>query len=114
VEGGNHRVELLGHRAHRGRADRPSEDGQQRLAHLAHRQPENEARQDHAIDLFGTPRVGTDHRNRREPARARHRQLDIPELGQQMAPVATVAAIGFSARGHPFKVLIDRLAHLTL
>ena len=64
--------------------------------------------------VLGTPRIGAHHRDRREAARARYRQFDVPELGQQMTRVGTVAAIGLVARGHPIEMLIDRPRHLTL
>ena len=48
----------MGDRHHRiGLIGRPQID-RRRLAHLPHQKPEDKTRQDHAIDLLGTPRVG--------------------------------------------------------
>lgn len=114
MEGGNHRIELLGHRADRGRTDRPAEHRQQRLRDLAHRQTKDKAGQDHAVDLLGTARISAQHADRREAAGARYRQLDVAQLGQQMSPIAAIAPVGPVERSHPIKVLVDRLPHLRL
>ena len=76
VEGGDRGIELPGHGAHRGRADRPAEDRQQRDRHLAGREAEHEAGEDHAVDVLGAPGIGAHHPERAEGPRARHRQLD--------------------------------------
>ena len=60
----------------------------------------------------GTPRIGTHYRDRRKSAGARHGKLDLPQLGQQMPPVGTIAPVGLIERGHPSQVLIDDLIHL--
>ena len=114
MKGGHHAVELLGNGAHCCRADRPPEDRQQRLAHLAYRQPENKTGQDHTIELFGAPRIGAQHRDRRKAPGAWHRQFDVAELGQQMPPVAAVAPVGGVEPGHPIEMVIDGLPHLSL
>jgi radical SAM superfamily enzyme len=62
--------------------------------------------------LLGTPRVGTQHTNRREAAGARHQQLDLAQLGQQMPSVRAVAPVGHVKRGHAIEVIVDRLVHL--
>jgi hypothetical protein len=87
MKSSNHRIELLGNRAHRRWADRPSQDRQQRLADLADRKSQHETGQDHAVELLGTSRIGAKHRDRRKAAGARHRQLDLTQLAQQMPPV---------------------------
>jgi hypothetical protein len=53
MEGGHGGIELPGHGAHRGRADRAAEHRQERGDHLAGRQPQGETRQDHAVDILG-------------------------------------------------------------
>ncbi len=112
MEGGDHPIELLGDLADRRRADRPAKDRQQGLADLAGRQPEDKARQDHAVDLLGAPGIGAYHRERREPAGARHQELDVAKLGQQMARVGAVAPVGFVEHRHPVEMLVDRSLHL--
>jgi len=67
MKGGNDRIELIGNQAHCGRGDRAPEDRQQSFADLAHRKPENKARQDLAVDLLAKPGIGANHRNRGEP-----------------------------------------------
>ena len=114
MKGRHHRIELFGNRAHSGRADRPSEDRQQRLADFAHRKPQHKARQDHAVDLLGTPRIGTHHPNRRKPPGTRHRQLDVAKFGQQMASIRAIAPVGLVERGHLIEMTVDRLRHLAL
>ena len=59
-------------------------------------------------------RIGTHHADRRKPPSARHRQLDLAELGQQMAPIGAVAPVSLIEQGHPIEMLIDRLRHLAL
>ena len=76
------------------------------------RKPEDETGHDHAVELLGTPRVGTQHTNRREAAGARHQQLDLAQLGQQMPSVRAVAPVGHVKRRHPIQVLVDGLVHL--
>lgn len=114
MKGGDHRVELLGHRAHRGGADRPPEDRQQRPADFAHRQPEDKAREDHAVDLRGATGIGAHDIDRREAAGARHRQFNVAELGQQMPSITAVAPVGLVEQGHPLEMVVDRLRHLAL
>jgi len=92
------------------RADRPAEDRQQRDRHLAGREPEQEAGEDHAIDVPGAPGVGADDLERAEGAGARHVQLDHPELGEQPARVSAVAAIGMAELRHALEMAIDQLA----
>ena len=113
MERGHGGTELLGHGAHRPRADRPAEHWQQRHGHLAGREAEQEAGEDHAVDVLGAPRVGADHLERAEGARARHVELDHAELGQQPAGVTAVAPVGLAGLGHARQVAIDRLGHPT-
>jgi hypothetical protein len=47
----------------------------------------------HPVDLLGTARIGAHHTDRREPPGARHGQLDIAKLGQQL-PIRAVAPVG--------------------
>jgi hypothetical protein len=112
IEGCNHRIELLGDRAHRGRAHRPPEDRQQRLADLARRHTEHKTSQDHAVDRRRTPGISPQHDARRKSAGARNRQLDVAALGQQMTRIGAAAAVGYVKRGHAIEMLIDRLIHL--
>jgi hypothetical protein len=49
-----------------------------------------------------------------EPAGARHRQLDLAQLGQQMPPVAAVAPVGRAAPSHLLEMPVDRPRHLIL
>jgi hypothetical protein len=109
MEGGDGGIELPGDGAHGGRADRPAEDWQQRDRHLAGRQPEHEARQDHAVDVLRPPGVGLHHLERAEGPGARHRQLDGAELGQQPAAITAVAAVGLAKRRNALEVLVDQL-----
>jgi len=37
--------------------------------------------------MRSTPRIGAHHRDRRKAAGARHRQLDLAQLGQQMTTI---------------------------
>jgi hypothetical protein len=113
MEGGHGGVELLGHGAHGRRADRPTQDRQERARHLAGREPEHEAGQDHAIDVSGAAGIGPHHLERAAGPRARHVQLDHAELGQQVTAIAAVAAIGLAKLGHELKMLVDRLVHPT-
>ena len=114
MEGGDGGIQLLGHLADRARADRLPEDRQQRLGDLARRQAEHEAGQDHPLDVTHPAGVSPDHPEGAEPARARHRQLDRAELGQQPAPVAAVAPVGLAAFGDPLEMPVDGRGHATL
>jgi hypothetical protein len=110
VECGDGGIELPGHSAHRGRADRPAEHRQERGGHLAGREPENEARQDHAIDAIRPPGIDPHHLERAEGPGARYVQLDHAELGERPARVPAVAPVGLAEFGHAFEVLVDQLA----
>jgi len=111
VERGDRGIQLLGHGAHRGGTDRPAEHWQERDCHLAGREAEQEAGQDHAIDIPGASCVGPHHLERAEGPGARHRQLDVAELGQQPACVTAIAAVGLAELRHALEVLVDQLAH---
>jgi hypothetical protein len=111
MEGGDGGIELPGHGAHRGGTDRAAEDRQERDRHLAGREAEQEAGEDHAIDVLGPPRIGPHHLEGAEGPGARHRQLKIAELGQQPAAIAAVAAIGPAKLGHALEVLVEQLVH---
>jgi hypothetical protein len=89
-----------------------TEDRKQRLADLAHRQPEDEAGQDHAVELLGTPGINAQHGDRRKASGARYRDLDLPQFGQQMPSVEAVAPVGLVERGQPVEMLVNRLRHL--
>ena len=106
MERGHRGIELLGHGAHGRRAERPTKRRQQGDRDLAGREPEHETGQDHAIDLVGTAGVGPHHLERAERAGARHRQLDLAELGQQVAVIAAIATIGLAKLGHALEVLV--------
>jgi hypothetical protein len=73
--------------------------------------PEQEAGEDHPIDILGPPGIGPYHLEGAEGAGARHGELDLPELGQQPARVAAVPAVGVAELGHALEVLIDQLGH---
>jgi hypothetical protein len=60
---------------------------------------------------MGTAGVGPHHLERAEGAGARHRQLDLAELGQQVAVIAAVATIGLAKLGHALELLVDQLVH---
>jgi hypothetical protein len=111
VEAGDCSIELLCYSAHRGRAERAAEHRQERGGHLAGREAEHEAGEDHAIDVSGPPSVGPHHLERAEAPGARHRQLDGAEFGQQPAAIAAVAAVGLTELRHALEVLVDQLAH---
>jgi hypothetical protein len=111
MESGDRRVQLLADLTDRARADRSPEDRQQRLGHLARRQAEDEAGEDHAVDVAHPAAVGLDHPERAEGPRARHRELERAELGQQPAPIAAVAPVGLAAFGHGCEVPVDRYGH---
>ena len=108
---GDHRRSPLG--ARRG-ADRLTEDRQQRPGHLARRQAEHEAGEDHPVDVGHAAGVGLDHPERAERAGARHGELDPAELGQQPASVAAVAPVGLAAFGDPLEMPIDGRGHAPL
>ena len=93
---------------------RAPQDRQQRLAHLAGGQTEHEAGQDHAVERRGAARIGAHHRDRRKPPSARHRQLDLAQLAQQMAPVGAVAPVGLVEHRHALQMLVNRASHLVL
>ncbi len=76
--------------------------------------PEQEAGEDHAVDVAGPPGIGPDHQMRAEMAGPGHRELDPPELAQQPAAVGAVAALGRPARGHLLQVPIHAQGHLPL
>ena len=63
-------------------------------------------------DASGVGSRGTHYRDRRNAAGARHGKLDLSQLGQQMPPVGTIAAVGLIECGHPSQVLVDDLIHL--
>ena len=111
MEGGDRGIELLGHGAHRGGTDRPAQDGQQGDRDLAGRQAEQEAGEDHAVDVLGAPGVGPHHPEGAEGAGARHVELDHAELGEQPTRVAAVAPVGMAELGHALEVLVDQLVH---
>jgi hypothetical protein len=113
VEGGDRGIELPGHGAHRGGTDRAAEDRQERDGHLAGREAEQKAGEDHAVDVFGAPGIGPHHLECAEAAGTRHGQLDVAELGQQPAVIAAVAAVGLAKLRHALEVLVDQLLHPT-
>lgn len=92
-------------------ADPPAEHRQQSARDLARGEPQHEARQDHAIDVSGAPGIGAHHGERAVAPRARHAELDVAQLGQQVAGVRPVAPIGLTAFGHLFEVTVDRGLH---
>jgi hypothetical protein len=114
VEGGHGGIELPGHGAHRGGADRPAQDGQKGDRHLAGREAEQKAGEDHAIDILGAPGIRPHHLEGAEGAGARHVQLDHAELGEQPARVAAVATVGLDELRHALEVLVDQLVHPAL
>src|SRR5919106_1005797 len=57
------------------------------------------------------PGVGPHHLERAEGPRARHRQLDVAELGEQVTAIAAVAAISLAQLGHALEVVVDQLVH---
>lgn len=107
-------IQLPGDGAHRGGTDRPAQDGQQGGRHLAGREAEQKAGEDHAIDVLGAPRIGTHDLERAEGPGTRHRQLEVAELGQQVAVITAVAAIRLAELGHTREMLVDQLVHPAL
>jgi hypothetical protein len=111
MERGHGSIELPGHGTHGRRADRPAQDRQQSDCHLAGREAEQEAGEDHAVDVLGAPRIGPHHLERAERPGARHVQLDHAELGEQPAAIAAGAAVGLAEFRHALEVLVDQLVH---
>ena len=111
MERGHGGIELSGDGAHGGRADRAAEHRQESCRDLAGGQPQDETRQDHAVDVLGAPGVGPHHLERAEGPGARHRELDLPELGQQVAAIGAVAPVGLAELGHALEVVVDQLVH---
>jgi hypothetical protein len=60
---------------------------------------------------LGAPGAPPHDPKRAEGPGKRHGQLEIAELGEQVAAIAAVAPIRLTELGHPLEVLIDRLAH---
>jgi hypothetical protein len=110
MERGHGGIELFGHLAHGGRTARPAEDREQRCCHFAGGQPQDETRQDHAVDVVGAPGVGAHHLERAEGPGAWHGEFEVAELGQQVAAIAAIASVSFAELGHALEVLIDQLA----
>ena len=111
MEGGDGGIERLGHLAHRRSAHRPAEQRQQRLADLAGRQPQHEAGEDHPVDLRRAPRIGVNDFGRAVAPRARHVELDVAELGEQMPSIGAVAAVGGIIGVESLEMAIDRRRH---
>ena len=111
VEGGDRRIEGLGDLADRSGADPPAQHRQQGAGHLAGRQPEDEAGQDHAVDVAGPAGIGAQHGERAVAPGARHMELDVAQLGQQVTGIRTIAPVRLSARGHLIQVAVDRRRH---
>ena len=107
-------IQRLGHPAHGARTDRLAQHRQQRLAHLAGRQPQQEAGQDHAIEMLGPPGIGLHHGDRIEPPGARHLELDAAQLGHQLADITAVAPIRRASGRHLRQVSIHPQGHLPL
>ncbi len=111
---GHRGIQCLGHPAHGAGTDRLAQHRQQRLGHLAGRQTQQKAGQDHAIDMLGPPGIGLHHGDRIEPPGARHLQLDPAELGQQVAHITAIAPISRPGGGDLRQVPIDPQGHLPL
>ena len=103
-------VQQLGDLADRGGADPLAQDGHQRFADLAGRQPECEAGQDQAVDVALAAGVGLQHGHRAEAPSARHAQLEVAERGQEVAPIGAVAPVA-----HPVALGLRQVTpHLAL
>ena len=81
-------IERLGDLAHRLGADRSAKDRQQRFAYFAGRQP------DHPVDLGRTARIDSYHLDRTVAPCTRHIEFDVAQLGQQMALIVAITAVG--------------------
>ncbi len=107
-------VEGLGHRADRGRAHRTAEQSEQHFTDLAGREAQDEAGQDRAVDLGAAPGISLQHLGRAEASGARHRDLDIAQLGQQMATIMAVAPVRLIVKLETVEPVVDRFVHAAL
>ena len=107
-------VQGFGDPAHGGGRDRPSEQGEQDLADLAGRQPEHEAGQDRAVDLRGAPCIALQDLARAIVSGARHAELDVAELAQQVTGIAAVAPVAQGAAIEGVEPAVHRLGHPAL
>lgn len=92
-------------------ADRPPQQRQQHLANLARREAEDEARQDGVVDLGRAPGVGLEYARGAEAPRARHGELDVAELCEQMAAIAAIAPIRQLLEVQPVEPVVDSFLH---
>jgi len=112
MEGRDRRIQRLGHPAHRGGAHPAPQDGEQRFADFAGRKAEDKGSQDHPVDLRGAPCIGSQDVAGTKPASARHGDLEVAQLTQQMTVVEAVAPVRFIVGSKPFKPALDRGRHL--
>ena len=103
-------VHDLGHLADRaGLIRRPGP--LKRVAHLAGGQPKHETGQDHPVDVRHPRCIGPHHPQRTEHARARHPQLDLPQLRHQPPSVAAIAPVRFPTLRHLIQMTVNRRRH---
>ena len=86
----------------------------ERHRHLAGGQPQHEARQDHLVDMRRPLSIGAYHPQRTEPARARHPQLDLPQLRHQPPPVTAVTPVRFPSLRHLLQMTVAPPRHALL
>ena len=94
--------------------DRAAQQGQQNLAHLAGAEPEHEAGEDGTVDLGCASCIALQHLGRAKAPGARHVQLDVAELAQQMAGIGAVAPVAHGAVVEAVEPAIDRFGHPAL
>jgi hypothetical protein len=61
--------------------------------------------------VAGAPGIGAQHGQRAVAPGARHLELDVAQLGQQVAAIGAVAPVRLLARGHLIQVVVDRRRH---
>lgn len=112
MKGGNHRIELLGNRAHRRWADGRPRIGSSASLTLRTESPRTKQARIMLVELLGTPRIGAHDRDRRKAAGARHRELDLAQLAQQIRRYEPLRRVGLIERRHPIQMLVDCVTHL--